>query len=207
MKERPILFSGPMVRAILDGRKTQTRRIMKRNSSGRVQWKGKQWHIQDENAFLACPYGQPGDRLWVKETWQCAVVSEGIKGIGYKATYDDERNWFKAKTGPEWDRLWDKHQDKWRPSIFMPRWASRITLEIAAVRVERLQEISEADAKAEGVTWRSCEDFEPVAIPGPYGPCSGPARIAFKELWDSINAKTHPWASNPWVWVVEFRTL
>lgn len=205
MKERPILFSGPMVRAILDGRKTQTRRVVKPQPEALVigvavpHTEGELHMHPRPVAALAvkreCPYGQPGDRLWVRETWQCAVVSEGIKGIGYKATYDDERNWFKAKTGPEWDRLWDKHQDKWRPSIHMYRWASRITLEIAAVRVERLQDIEEHDANAEGIeSFMTCQTL-------------WPARAKFAELWDSINAKTHPWASNPWVWVVEFRTL
>jgi hypothetical protein len=88
----------------------------------------------------------------------------------------------------------------------MPRAASRLTLEITNIRIERLNHISEADAIAEGVTWRKCDDFNPVPIAGPYGPCSGPARAAYYALWESINGPGS-WEANPWVWVVEFKRI
>lgn len=162
MKERPIIFSAPMVRAILAGTKVQTRFV------------------------LGCPYGQPGDRLWVREAW----------------ARDDEDGqlMYRADVGR------DLCADAWRPSIHMPRWASRITLEVTAVRVERLQDISEADAQAEGVI--------PKWEPG----CSGrlmdafggfsfrPAASAYAELWEQINGPG-AWDANPWVWVVEFKRV
>jgi len=131
--ERPILFSGPMIRAILAGRKTQTRRVAKLTGAGRVKEAGshRNWHLADPDAVKACPYGTPGDRLWVRETF----CDTGCQRAVYRADTAVE-NW--------------KYRI-WRPSIYMPRWASRITLEITDVRLERLQDISEADAAAEGV--------------------------------------------------------
>lgn len=163
MIERPILFSAPMVRAVLAGRKSQTRRVIRLPFSR--GWLGP------------CPYGIPGHSLWVKETW--ARHPDG-DGVVYRAT------------DPGWD---DEGQIKWRPSIYMPRTASRITLETTGVRAERLQDISERDAMSEGVErdgagWRN---YYHVA-----------ARDSFASLWDSINGKRAPWASNPWVWVVTF---
>ena len=148
MKERPILFSGPMVRAILDGRKTMTRRIVKQqaDNGGYCQSldpdKGV-WLVHNGGS-IRCPYGQPGDRLWVRETWSAwtggmtSCGEERAPQIEYKATSQSE--------GP------------WRPSIFMPRWASRILLEITDVRVERLNDISEEDAIAEGFDLKLCEN-------------------------------------------------
>lgn len=182
MRERPILFSAPMVRPILTGQKTQTRRAVKLNDAGRVQLATKQWHIDDSNVKHACPYGQPGDRLWVRESFSPYIYREGCWywADGNMAAYDCEKP---------------------KPSIHMPRWASRITLEITGVRVERLQDISEADAQAEGVT---VEDHHKG------GYCAGeflpPAVRAFRELWESINGAS-AWETNPWVWVVEFRRL
>lgn len=182
-KERPILFSAEMVRAILDGRKTQTRRTVKLNQAGRVQRGKQQWHIDDPNAALACPYGQPGDRLWVRETW-----APGATQTMYRA-------------GCSPDYL--PPDGKWRPSIHIPRWASRITLEITGVRVERLQDISEDDARDEGIEdggCLNCGEREPCE-------CSSPvpdARDSFAHLWQSINGPDS-WDVNPWVWVVEFR--
>jgi hypothetical protein len=174
MKERPILFSGPMVRAILDGRKTQTRRAIRPPMPWRDGWGVG---LGEYN----CPYGQPGDRLWVRETW---APKQWEKGACYRATGD----------------LLDTGHCQWRPSIHMPRWASRITLEVIGVRVERLQDISEADAEAEG-----CE---------PLPMCGGPEvggyncyQSGFELLWGSINGKLAPWSSNPWVWVVEFQRI
>ena len=186
MKERPILFSGPMVRAILEGRKTQTRRVIKpqpTSDHGLVFEgiaPGKFGAVSDGE--ITCPYGTIGDRLWVKETHHvrdAGYVDGTGRDIVYKA--DDE-----------------DFPYGWTPSIHMPRWASRINLEITGIRVERLQDISEEDAKAEGVGvhggWNADETEYGVNARGP-----------FSRLWDSINAKRHPWASNPWVWVIEFR--
>jgi hypothetical protein len=190
MKERPILFSGPMVRALLDGSKTQTRRIAK-EFAGRTDLDAILRRFPHQNG---CPYGKPGDRLWVREAWshdartleECRAAYEdalaggtfagGTYGPYYRAT----------ETAPETLR--------WRPSIHMPRWASRILLEIVSVRVERLQDISEADAIAEG-----CKNS--LHLPG--------GRFAnenFAHLWWSINGDG-AWEVNPWVWVVEFRRV
>jgi hypothetical protein len=181
VRERPILFSGPMVRAILEGRKTQTRRIIN------PKW----WRCLDpENeqdriaALSMCPYGQPGDRLWVRETWAMMPDCHPVDSYPvYRAT------------DPGWD---DSNSGlRWRPSIHMPRWASRITLEITCVRVERLCEISDEDAIAEGITEQEAED--------PTYDGSQPA-WAFMTLWDSING-FGSWAANPFVWVVEFQPI
>ena len=179
VKERPILFSGPMVRAILGGRKTQTRRIVKLKCHDGFEvgpnYEGEHWPVRGGDR-MPCPYGKPGDRLWVRETWLCATGEPGPTLCHYQA--DGDR--------PEFNGLW-------KPSIHMFRWASRITLEITGVRVERLQDITEADAMAEGVECCS----------GWIGHAGEPRRI-FCDLWKSING-AESWAANPWVWVVEFR--
>jgi|WetSurMetagenome_2_1015567.scaffolds.fasta_scaffold83267_3 hypothetical protein len=195
MKERPILFSDPMVRAILDGRKTQTRRVVKPqpNIPSRGKWCGTT-HAGSSNCpycppnfdplLTVCPYGQPGDRLWVRETWLPWDASGGVEKYLYRAT----------EPGTACD-------GSWKPSIFMPRHVIRITLEIVSVRVERVQEISEADAKAEGI-----EDALAVSPPVTIGQ----DRIfSFKRLWDSINAKRPgcSWGDNPWVWCLSFKRL
>lgn len=263
-RERPILFSSPMVRAILAGQKTQTRRLVtvtggmfsspmvraimagtKTVTGGKVRLcngdgrgaflyldfdgvPGLSWRPYGgaptqpyPNPQDACPYGVPGDRLWVRETWrsweercddgsgsphdydtQCGphcsqtyVAYAASPRTGYRPkpdgatiTYLDDstplESYHESLTGP------------WRPSIFMPRWASRITLELTDVRVQRLQDISEEDAKAEGIT-------EPMPIMGTRGYVA-----AFSYLWDSINGKRYPWTdSNPWVWALTFRRL
>lgn len=204
MKERPILFSGEMVRAILDGRKTMTRRVMKRQPHGAGEWvlRGENWLFPDVCPYITikCPYGQPGDRLWVRETWA------SLDGVDHLSPKDIELLCRDAgyKTGPCGDlwyqadnsyRQWgdDKQtKGKWRPSIHMPRWASRINLEITDVCVERLQDISEEDARSEGIN----------------NPLGSLALNIFPSLWDSINLKRgYGWDSNPWVWVVEFKRL
>lgn len=188
MVELPILFSGEMVRAILDGRKTQTRRVVKLPVSeiGKmVKYRGD-WVLPCEWS----PYGKSGDRLWVRETWWQWGGTE--KRISYRA---DTLPSFAPNGG-------------FRPSIFMPRWASRITLEVVDVRVERLQDISEEDAMAEGLTsWIS--DKVPdvvhygISIPDVW---ETDPRLTFKRLWDSINARRgYSWITNPWVWAVEFK--
>ena len=184
MKERPILFSGPMVRAILEGRKTQTRRVLKlQDYDGGDCYETKDGILRD--ILSLCPYGIPGDRLWVRETWR--RHKENLPdGIMYRAN-----NMLSFFTGDEPEAAHDcKRTDFWRPSIFMPRWASRITLEITGVRVERLQEITEEDAISEGVL---SSDYDKTY------------RYAFSVLWDSINGKKYPWSDNPWVWVIDLR--
>lgn len=193
MKERPILFSGEMVRAILEGRKTQTRRVLKSQPRGNYKPtgfidKGCDYEFHDaehEAKYWHCPYGKPGDRLWIRESW--ANIPETYPGnlhLKADATKDDLL-WF---TEMGW---------KWKPSIHMPRWASRITLEIVNIRVERLQDISEEDAKAEGaipVGWIKHEEHLPHYVK------------SFIKLWNSINAKRgYGWDTNPWVWVIEFK--
>ena len=202
MKERPILFSAPMVRAILDGRKTQTRRVVKLPPG---EWKHdailQELDIKSrplghpafgfeskEGRFTArpCPYGQIGDRLWVRETFALhPTATENYKPITF----------YRARV----DTILENN--RWQPSIFMPRWASRITLEITEVRVERLQEITFEDAKAEGVPKELCN----IVTTPHMGYLD--TRSGYRALWDSINGKTHPWASNPWVWVVGFKRI
>lgn len=183
MREHPILFSGPMVRAILENRKTQTRRVLREDNT---------WLYVQGNYYIAecCPYGQVGDRLWVRETWR--PTSEKAVRIEYRA--DGEIRDFDQRSDFEFYAC----GQRWRPSIFMPRWASRITLEIVAVRPERLQEINVEDARAEGCSRIQCD----------CGDCIDSTEIGeFQNLWDSIHGKRYPWASNPWVWRIEFMVL
>ena len=219
MKERPILFSGPMVRAILDGRKSQTRRVVKlpqQYPAKPIHPTHESWIGRWQNGFVACPYGQPGDRIWCKETWQ--VLRETCS---YETGEYDVREWEADLYGsPQTQLLKDcprgghraviayradyeeSFEGPWRPSIFMPRWASRITLEVTGVRVERLQEISEADAIAEGIersdgAWAS---YSPK-----FGRFMNPI-TSYHSLWESINGPGS-WAANPWVWVIEFKRI
>lgn len=193
MKERPILFRAPMVRAILDGSKTQTRRPVKPRKDLSVGCILAAHELAGEinrGDYSNCPYGQPGDRLWVRETFMQESQFEPC-AVRYRAT--DEPFVF----GPPIGNI----PKNWRPSIHMPRWASRINLEITGVRVERLQNCSEADARAEGVT---------IVNRHMNGYCAGqffpPAIRAYQELWEQIN-RPGSWDANPWVWVIEFRRL
>lgn len=196
MKERPILFSGEMVRAILDGRKTMTRRVIKPQPrltpsglwmrSGPCEERLLYGTIRHEDGstdkiheWHDSPYGQPGDRLWVRETFACLEPLARTPII------------YAADRGPK--------DYRWRPSIHMPRWASRITLEIAAVRVERVQDITEKDVEAEGLS------LQPWSGEGPAG---WPKTAGFAQLWDSLNAKRgYGWDANPWVWVISFKRI
>lgn len=217
MKERPILFSGPMVRAILEGRKTMTRRVVKlRYGADVVVTNGQVWKPArvDYAGYVDCPYGQVGDRLWVRETWQGPLLESEEHEAQF---HNDGPDAFKKpgfcayRATDTLDAVdADGNDLGWRPSIYMPRWASRILLEITSVRVERLHEISEADAQAEGVErvvagvgWRRyCDpDSEEVGVP----PC-GDARRSFRSLWKFINGD-ESWNANPWVWVVEFKRV
>lgn len=197
-RERPILFSAPMVRAILAGTKTQTRRSVKPPRGYRwldlavgtmVNDGGHKKHISD----LRSPYGEPGDRLWVRETW-----AYGTHAMNAKRDEDGPFVYAADNYGTQ-GRLCDR----WRPSIHMPRAASRITLEITGVRVERLQDISEADARAEGIGRYDNGTFgldDPAACMGPS------AAVAYMRLWNHINGPDS-WGANPWVWCLEFRRL
>jgi len=194
-RERPILFSGPMVRAILAGRKTQTRRV--------VRWKGRTpptaaefcgltdslgypasegfiwagFGNRRDPLYWRCPYGRPGDRLWVRETW-------GIDPNDMAIDLPDRANRIVYRADDSEDR---PYHWGWHSPIYMPRWASRLTLEVTAVRVEQVQEITEADAKAEG--------------------CDGGKNV-FQDLWEALNRKRgFGWDVNPWVWVVCFKRL
>ncbi|MEM8109355.1 hypothetical protein Q4S27_09335 [Morganella morganii subsp. sibonii] len=206
MKERGIIFNAEMVRAILDGRKTQTRRIVKSvptthnfhgwvMSSTCTKDEGKAcWAIGDSPLLkdpirLNCPLGKVGDRLWVRETWQCGLCTEST--FAYRATHkpsDLEEGWSEII--------------KWRPSSQMPRWASRILLEITSVRVERLQDISQADAIAEGAP-PSHPTIDVVSREYGFPDFS---RSWFGQTWWHIYGKEN-WQANPWVWVIEFRRV
>ncbi len=191
MKERPILFSGPMVRAILEGRKTQTRRIVKQCHM--VMDHGEDAAGQCINAgyipcFPLCPYGHRGDRLWVRETWTCV---HGVPSAG-GVPHPDDFVRYRADEGPGEQVITDVRC--WHPSIHMPRVYSRILLEIVAVRVERLNEISGTDCIAEGII----EADAPQYVFG--------LHEAYRDLWESING-AGSWTENPWVWVVEFRRV
>ncbi|MGZ8220036.1 MAG: hypothetical protein ACXWT0_00160 [Methylobacter sp.] len=221
MKERSILFNTEMVRAILDERKVQTRRvikpqptkILKRNPASAslefCKWPAVQGSFDPDSGYLdrplLCPYGNKNDRLWVRETYQGPLVSEDEQS-DYYANSDKYRSpkycEYKADGGatPEFMTGDDDLVCRWRPSIHMPRWASRIILEITNIRVEKLQDISEEDAEAEGISWlsdsfehdRTAELLTPSAI--------------YSFLWESING-AGSWDANPWVWVIDFKRV
>lgn len=212
MTERPMLMSAPMVRAILAGTKTQTRRIVKPQPTGFIGGPGvimpngapaalipMDDTVAPFGRQIVCPYGQPGDRLWVRETWQ-GPLFHGEHGDVDRRTIQNPKHCVYAADGgpaPEFMDADDNLQCRWRPSIHMPRWASRITLEITGVRVERLQDINEEDAEAEGIGFlRSIPDADETLT----------ARELFEYLWESING-AESWAANPWVWAVEFRRI
>ena len=193
MKERPILFSAPMVRALLDGSKTQTRRVVKPTpewigQSGVLSYRGR---VGLPHAL--CPYGQPGDRLWVRETW---ARDDEDGGLCYRADIG------KVGDADDWERnrLDGVPRFRWRPSMHMPRAASRISLEITEVRVERLQDISEDDALAEGCSSTAIVHEDGEDYTGHY------ASEEYQDLWESINGPGS-WDTNPWVWAVSFKRL
>lgn len=205
MKERPILFSGEMVRALLENRKSQTRRVVKPQPECLRDVQALQFHVATEEPLAigkGCPYGRPGDRLWVKETHHVNHTGEVVH---YRADYPVDGDPFNA------DECGEDHGlegEKWRPSIFCRRQHSRITLEVVAVRVERLQDIGEADALAEGI-FRASEAlgfymYDSKGTPGPH--CCDTARDTYTCLWESINGPGS-WALNPWVWVIEFKRI
>lgn len=258
MKERPILFSGEMVRAILEGRKTQTRRVLKkqpidvltktvgkgvkevtRNLEGKKAWFSLMQTNPNRGTAFWCSYGEVGDRLWVREAWgyhglsSCgdrheATVSYAADGSEVKVRFstfeemmaaspeqnfkpseafeelpDYEQGWEHSKWLHEW---WQRQKSK--PSIHMYRWASRIDLAITNVRVERLQDISEEDAEAEGIECFDPENDASVCrMPGTTDWEYPNAKMVYEILWNKINGKKHPWDSNPYVWVIEFAKI
>ena len=209
MRERPILFSGEMVRAILSGRKSYTRRVVKlptwadpgsdielcdKDGQGQsaIDWPNVVCKSTGCLAEIPCPYGGPGGRLWVRETFAsrrdvdwATDPEKARRYIHYRADggFDpkDEDNWH------DWGA--------WRPAIHMPRCLSRLTLEIASVRVERLHQMTAAEAVLEGFTTRIYRD----------GRGQESALHCFRELWNELNGKKYPWESNPWVWRIEFK--
>ncbi|MBI6576855.1 hypothetical protein AB7M18_002075 [Pseudomonas viridiflava] len=201
-KERPILFSAPMVRAILEGRKTVTRREVKKPAALDCLAAGF------EPAFLAlpgnadlCPYGKVGDRLWVREAWQAdAQVNEvAPRELSHGEPIRYPADGASRQTGCSMITL-----GKTRPSIHMPRWVSRILLEITDVRVERLQAITYEEAVAEGVHRDSACRMWTATDEG--GTCHKYPVPAFRDLWSGINGAEN-WNANPWVWVVEFKRV
>lgn len=229
IKERPILYSAPMVNAILDDRKTQTRRVIKPSSKNADNFELAFCHETGKfkgayNTFndsrqdsqgnehpLSCPYGQPGDRQWVREntyadheTSDCVTLAKYSDGQPVIHDYDPEQD-------PDGDyrnciaHWW--YSREVCPSIHMPRWASRIDTLIKDIRIERLQDISEQDALAEGL-FKIPDIIDFSYTYDQEDKCGWQtARAAFKNLWDKINAKTHPWQSNPWVWVIDFERI
>lgn len=269
MKERPILFSAPMVRALLDGSKTQTRRVITHKrypvpswatfgqemDKDLFRWSEEQTPGQPLRALrrwpidgcgphaIPCPYGQPGDRLWVREAWRIGAwsVDDGSLAIDYLSSEPTKTPWISVPEDSNnyhcasvFENYWIQSTDDciksklstddsgtyhWapgqspcrkRPSIHMPRWASRITLEITAVRVERLQDISEADAVAEGI------ERQEDGLGWKRGPISSDhpntatrtafPRLAYQSLWEQINGPDS-WEENPWVWAIEFKRI
>ena len=233
-KERPILFSPPMVRAIIEGKKSQTRRLLRVPDHPAVA----DWVLDSEYRAAArahsekvaeqyvstfpygrvpCIYGKPGDHLWVRERHAYLDVQKSalsqfplgpqnnnevgpdiwLVAVEYSdGTQHDDL----SVEGEKPKQTRERGELGWRPGMFMHRWASRITLEVTGVRLERLQAISEADAMAEGIARCDNGTFDGG------GAAMGPnAQHAYMRLWDSLNAKRAPWESNPWVWVVEFR--
>ncbi|EDT5022295.1 hypothetical protein AHN18_004058 [Salmonella enterica subsp. enterica] len=210
MSERGMIFNAEMVNAILSGRKTQTRRPIKwkqtRFTEIAERDDGSLWPWAEDcerggDIWFACPYGEIGDRIWVRETWQ--VIHDHID----ESSHVESRT-YAPSIPKEKDRYWhtvyaehfgdESREDRgfpWRPAIHMPRWASRITLEITDVRVERLRGLSEEDAKSEGI------------IPSAGGVLPGwEYRINFRDLWMDIYG-TDNWEANPWVWVIEFKRV
>ncbi len=212
-KERPILFSAPMIVALLDGRKSMTRRqiriddmpltakqvgkrqrgIPSNASNVRLLGEYLKCDAPDGSATascrVTCPYGFIGDTLWVRETWWHNESIPGANGVAYRADGEMPRH---------------MEGSRWRPSIFMPRWASRITLEITGIKVERVADISEDDAKAEGI---STSVVDPCPRGEPFNAKNyGTARDAFADLWRIINGDAS-WESNPWCWCISFKKV
>lgn len=220
MTDRPILMSAPMVRALLAGTKTQTRRVVnpqpERSGDGVLMWgasrRGMRFGVQGMDippgVFARCPYGQPGDRLWVKETWRTAksldarspaAIGEMCIDAGYRKPWAPLAYEADGHRNSEWRGFeldGDAEPGKTRVSIHMPRWASRITLEVTGVRVERLMDISSDAAAAEGWPGPDAENSIQSAYPIAW----------YSQLWEQINGPGS-WEANPWVWCIDFRRV
>lgn len=223
MKERPIIFNSEMVRAILDGRKTQTRRVVKQMRGLQSTWltmekligfvkSGKMvnggWQMYHPEGgpygWIRCPYGQPGDLLYVRETWMRCPDLDLPDGIKYRAdklliwyhnNTDDSSEAFRKLRESELPR-----DGKWRPSIHMPKWAARIWLKVKDIRVERVQDVAYKDCVSEGIPGPATDDG--LLLTGAM------IKGEFSNLWNSINEKRgYGWDVNPWVWVVEFERI
>lgn len=205
MRERPILFNGDMVRAILRGDKTQTRRPV------RVRKPSDHLVFASPHASAICPFGIPGDRLWVRETWRAGIrdpeyLMDLVTGdncdVHYRADGENGR-WTLETIKNGTLQSAPAAPPPWRPSIHLPRWASRLTLEVVSVRAQRVQDITEEDAKAEGVERISDGYWMEY---GPRARCVASARESFASLWRSIYGAAS-WEVNPWVWAVTFKRL
>lgn len=226
MKERPIIFSGEMVKAILDSKKTMTRRLIKFKDFATDSItplhielvEGRYCLFNERNGWLVgypkCPYGKVGDRLWVREIWiqgydDPLIESEGddenAVSIIYKADGKEEYRTCSAETAENWgDFSADSEMVGFKSPIHMPRWASRILLEITDIRVERLNDISEEDAIKEGMP-PSHASIDRISMQHGFNSFS---QSCFAQLWDSLNDKKgYQWSSNPWVWVIEFKKV
>jgi len=260
MKERPIIFNAPMVRAILEGRKTQTRRVVKPQPFYPVIVAGdpetQRFCVENHEpmrleAFLRfCPYGQPGDRLWVRENWRIGAWDENNGRFALDYCDGPDKRWITVPESTDdylgegvFEHYWMQCSDelskkgilpdsdgqyhwehgesplRWRPAIHMPRWASRITLEVTGMRAERLQDISEDDAIAEGLKCITKDGAiykygipDADGLPGkddfgwPWMEWNASPVLAYKKLWEQINGPGS-WEKNPWVWVVEFKRV
>lgn len=225
MKERPILFSSAMVRAIIAGNKTVTRRIVKPQPPCACRYAingaqsaalcfadelGSDGNLvcvpptpRSKDHRLPCPYGAPGDRLWVKETWRPnCVAGAGVHVISYTAD-GENRTFHPAEIGDAWTMPKAAVRGNVSP-LFLPRWASRVLLEVVGVRVERLQDITEEDACAEGFRGAEHDHFDGERF---YRAEEGSALVSFRCLWHQLNGDRSPWSNNPWVWRVEFRRV
>ena len=229
MKERGMIFNGEMVRAILDGRKTQTRRMLTPRQLEMIGYAAQagecyplesgQQHANSQAYYREwCPFGQLGDCIWVRETW-ADVNHDGCPAVAYRADgevrdlHEDDGDEDDPRLEKYWFAAWypdliSGTEGNWKPSIHMPRWASRITLEITGVRVERLQDISEEDAEAEGIDMEALADaqdcYDCIADHNFTGRPTAAGHFSY--LWQSIYG-AESWQANPWVWVVEFRVI
>ena len=221
--EKPILFKTEMVQAILAGKKSMTRRIIKPQPNGQLkcvikhETKGRSCWMEDNadqlsKDFKFHKYYEVGDILWVRETWAklCRVDENGY------THYDEETIYYAADGGPSIDLydadgfLLDDQNMKWRPSIFMPRYAARLFLKVKDIRVERLQDITEEDARSEGIKWTNEGPLHAHYLNHNLNAFLNfkTSKEAFSSLWDNINLKRgYGWGINPWVWVVEFERV
>lgn len=224
MKERPILFSAPMVRAILDGSKSQTRRAVRKQFAPDAEpaevpaTSPEGWQISGHSGLwwddagaciddaIRCPYGTPGDRLWVRETWQGPLLDSEEQEAEFRQSPDiyKKPGFCAYRATDTLDAIdADGRELGWRPSIHMPRWASRILLEITGVRVERLRRISRDDAMAEGIAYQPDGGFG-LSDSTHYN--FADPRFSYESLWETING-AGSWESNPWVWVIGLKRV